>query len=169
MPGSSQPGWRELPGPGSPGLTSPTRRLAFQSAINPLNIAIKCDKWAAKCYFGREEAPSGSAAVLAQHDPLHTWLSPLTRRGCCPTLKYVMAHSYLACSPVHFSPPPLPQASLISLAAVRHCHFKYRVCPTSGSAAKGGQEQLKPRSHSSIHNFPGPCKIQESFCGKEPQ
>lgn len=75
----------------SPGLTSPTRCLVFQSAINSLYIAIKCDKWAAKSYFGREEAPSGSAAVLAQHDPLHTWLSPLTRHGCCPTLKYERA------------------------------------------------------------------------------
>lgn len=75
----------------SPGLTSPTRCLVFQSAINSLYIAIKCDKWAAKSYFGREEAPSGSAAVLAQHDPLHTWLSPITCHGCCPTLKYERA------------------------------------------------------------------------------
>lgn len=45
----------------SPGLTSPTHCLAFQSAINSLYIAIKCDKWAPKSYFGREEAPSGNA------------------------------------------------------------------------------------------------------------
>lgn len=56
--------------------TWPTICLVFQSVIDSLNIAVKCDKWALKCYFGGEEAPSMSAAALAQHDPLCTPGSP---------------------------------------------------------------------------------------------
>lgn len=115
----------------------------------------------------RECCSAGSARPTA-----HIWLSPLPllqcESGCCPMLKYLMAHNYLTYSQVRSS-PPAPPTSSFALAAVRHCHFKCRVCPISGSAVKGGGEQLKPCSHTSVQNLPGPCKIQESFREGESQ